>query len=345
MKIAINGFGRIGKNITRHLIDAGYLNNQGGDLELVAINDLGKIESNAHLLKYDSIHGAIQNSTKVDNNELIIDNSSIKYFSERNPEDLPWDDLDIDIVFECTGIFTSRDAASSHIKAGAKKVLISAPAQNPDKTIVYGVNHKQLTSDDIIISNASCTTNCLAPLAQIINDNYVIKSGLVNTVHASTNDQSLLDVAHSDLYRARAASASIIPSKTGAAKAIGLVIPELDGKLNGMATRVPTLNVSMLDFTFETEKNFTIDQLVETIKTAANKDYKDILSVCDLPLVSTDFNHNPSSSIFDSNHLYQIGNQTKILAWYDNEWGFSKRMIDLSKYIKEISSISFKETA
>ncbi len=345
MKIAINGFGRIGKNITRHLIDAGYLNNQGGDLELVAINDLGKIESNAHLLKYDSIHGAIQNSIKVDNNELIIDNSSIKYFSERNPEDLPWDDLDIDIVFECTGIFTSRDAALSHIKAGAKKVLISAPAQNPDKTIVYGVNHKQLTSDDIIISNASCTTNCLAPLAQIINDNYVIKSGLVNTVHASTNDQSLLDVAHSDLYRARAASASIIPSKTGAAKAIGLVIPELDGKLNGMATRVPTLNVSMLDFTFETEKNFTIDQLVETIKVAANKDYKDILSVCDLPLVSTDFNHNPSSSIFDSNHLYQIGNQTKILAWYDNEWGFSKRMIDLSKYIKEISSISFKETA
>ncbi len=345
MKIAINGFGRIGKNITRHLIDAGYLNNQGGDLELVAINDLGKIESNAHLLKYDSIHGAIQNSIKVDNNELIIDNSSIKYFSERNPEDLPWDDLDIDIVFECTGIFTSRDAALSHIKAGAKKVLISAPAQNPDKTIVYGVNHKQLTSDDIIISNASCTTNCLAPLAQIINDNYVIKSGLVNTVHASTNDQSLLDVAHSDLYRARAASASIIPSKTGAAKAIGLVIPELDGKLNGMATRVPTLNVSMLDFTFETEKNFTIDQLVEIIKVAANKDYKDILSVCDLPLVSTDFNHNPSSSIFDSNHLYQIGNQTKILAWYDNEWGFSKRMIDLSKYIKEISSISFKETA
>ena len=345
MKIAINGFGRIGKNITRHLIDAGYLNNQGGDLELVAINDLGKIESNAHLLKYDSIHGAIQNSIKVDNDELIIDSSSIKYFSERNPEDLPWGDLDIDIVFECTGIFTSRDAASSHIKAGAKKVLISAPAQNPDKTIVYGVNHKQLTSDDIIISNASCTTNCLAPLAQIINDNYVIKSGLVNTVHACTNDQSLLDVAHSDLYRARAASASIIPSKTGAAKAIGLVIPELDGKLNGMATRVPTLNVSMLDFTFETEKNFTIDQLVETIKVAANKDYKDILSVCDLPLVSTDFNHNPSSSIFDSNHLYQIGNQTKILAWYDNEWGFSKRMIDLSKYIKEISSISFKETA
>jgi glyceraldehyde 3-phosphate dehydrogenase len=345
MKIAINGFGRIGKNITRHLIDAGYLNNQGGDLELVAINDLGKIESNAHLLKYDSIHGAIQNSIKVHNDDLIIDNSSIKYFSERNPEDLPWGDLDIDIVFECTGIFTSRDAASSHIKAGAKKVLISAPAQNPDKTIVYGVNHKQLTSDDIIISNASCTTNCLAPLAKIINDNYVIKSGLVNTVHASTNDQSLLDVAHSDLYRARAASASIIPSKTGAAKAIGLVIPELDGKLNGMATRVPTLNVSMLDFTFETEKNFTIDQLVETIRAAANKDYKDILLVCDLPLVSTDFNHNPSSSIFDSNHLYQIGNQTKILAWYDNEWGFSKRMIDLSKYIKEISSISFKETA
>ena len=340
IKVGINGMGRIGRMVLRSIYE-----NDFKDIKVVHINNRSNSETCSNLIKYDSIHGAIQNSIKVDNDELIIDSSSIKYFSERNPEDLPWGDLDIDIVFECTGIFTSRDAASSHIKAGAKKVLISAPAQNPDKTIVYGVNHKQLTSDDIIISNASCTTNCLAPLAQIINDNYVIKSGLVNTVHASTNDQSLLDVAHSDLYRARAASASIIPSKTGAAKAIGLVIPELDGKLNGMATRVPTLNVSMLDFTFETEKNFTIDQLVETIKVAANKDYKDILSVCDLPLVSTDFNHNPSSSIFDSNHLYQIGNQTKILAWYDNEWGFSKRMIDLSKYIKEISSISFKETA
>ena len=345
MKIAINGFGRIGKNITRHLIEAGYLSNQGGELELVAINDLGKIESNAHLLKYDSIHGSINNEIKVENNEIKIDQSSIKYFSERNPAELPWQELDIDIVFECTGIFTSKEAAYGHIEAGAKKVLISAPAQNPDKTIVFGVNHHELSDNDLIISNASCTTNCLAPLAKIIHENYTIKSGLVNTVHASTNDQSLLDVAHSDLYRARAASASIIPSKTGAAKAIGLVIPELDGKLNGMATRVPTLNVSMLDFTFEAEKSFSLDELIEIIRNAANGEYKGILSVCDLPLVSTDFNHNPSSSIFDSNHLYQIGNQTKILAWYDNEWGFSKRMIELSLYIKEISAISLKETA
>jgi len=297
------------------------------------------------LLKYDSIHGHILNEITVENNEIKIDESSIKYFSERNPEDLPWQELEVDIVFECTGIFTSKEAALKHIKAGAKKVLISAPAQDPDKTIVYGVNHHELSDDDIVISNASCTTNCLAPLAKIIHENYTIKSGLVNTVHASTNDQSLLDVAHSDLYRARAASASIIPSKTGAAKAIGLVIPELDGKLNGMATRVPTLNVSMLDFTFEAEKSFSLDELIEIIRNAANNEYKGILSVCDLPLVSTDFNHNPSSSIFDSNHLYQIGNQTKILAWYDNEWGFSKRMIELSLYIKEISAISLKETA
>jgi len=345
MKIAINGFGRIGKNITRHLIEAGYLSSQGGELELIAINDLGKIESNAHLLKYDSIHGSIANEITIENNEIKIDESSIKYFSERNPEDLPWQELEVDIVFECTGIFTSKEAALKHIKAGAKKVLISAPAQDPDKTIVYGVNHHKLSDDDIVISNASCTTNCLAPLAKIIHENYTIKSGLVNTVHASTNDQSLLDVAHSDLYRARAASASIIPSKTGAAKAIGLVIPELDGKLNGMATRVPTLNVSMLDFTFEAEKSFSLDELIEIIRNAANGEYKGILSICDLPLVSTDFNHNPSSSIFDSNHLYQIGNQTKILAWYDNEWGFSKRMIELSLYIKEISAISLKETA
>ena len=345
MKIAINGFGRIGKNITRHLIEAGYLSSQGGELELIAINDLGKIESNAHLLKYDSIHGSIANEITLENYEIKIDESSIKYFSERNPEDLPWQELEVDIVFECTGIFTSKEAALKHIKAGAKKVLISAPAQDPDKTIVYGVNHHELSDDDIVISNASCTTNCLAPLAKIIHENYTIKSGLVNTVHASTNDQSLLDVAHSDLYRARAASASIIPSKTGAAKAIGLVIPELDGKLNGMATRVPTLNVSMLDFTFEAEKSFSLDELIEIIRNAANGEYKGILSICDLPLVSTDFNHNPSSSIFDSNHLYQIGNQTKILAWYDNEWGFSKRMIELSLYIKEISAISLKETA
>ena len=345
MKIAINGFGRIGKNITRHLINAGYLAGQGGDLELVAINDLGDIKSNAHLLKYDSIHGPIANTISYENNEILIDSSSVKFFSERDPSQLPWNDLDIDIVFECTGFFTSKEKASSHLTAGAKKVLISAPAQDPDKTIVYGVNHSELQEDDLIISNASCTTNCLAPLAKVINDKFGIKSGLVNTVHASTNDQSLLDVAHSDLYRARAASASIIPSKTGAAKAIGLVIPELEGKLNGMATRVPVLNVSMLDFTFETEKDFEINELVSALIQSSKNELYGVLSICDLPLVSSDFNHNPASSIFDTNHIYKIGNQTKILAWYDNEWGFSKRMVELSLHIKEISSISFKETA
>lgn len=345
MKIAINGFGRIGKNITRHLIDAGYLAGKGGDLELVAINDLGDIKSNAHLLKYDSIHGPIANTISYENNEILIDSSSVKFFSERDPSQLPWNDLDIDIVFECTGFFTSKEKASSHLTAGAKKVLISAPAQDPDKTIVYGVNHSQLQEDDLIISNASCTTNCLAPLAKVVNDKFGIKSGLVNTVHASTNDQSLLDVAHSDLYRARAASASIIPSKTGAAKAIGLVIPELDGKLNGMATRVPVLNVSMLDFTFETEKDFEINELVSALIQSSKNELYGVLSICDLPLVSSDFNHNPASSIFDTNHIYKIGNQTKILAWYDNEWGFSKRMVELSLHIKQISSISLKETA
>ena len=345
MKIAINGFGRIGKNITRHLIDAGYLAGQGGDLELIAINDLGDIKSNTHLLKYDSIHGPIANDVSYDNNEILIDDASVKFFSERDPSKLPWNDLGIDIVFECTGFFTSKEKASSHLIAGAKKVLISAPAQDPDKTIVYGVNHSELQEDDLIISNASCTTNCLAPLAKVINDNFGIKSGLVNTVHASTNDQSLLDVAHSDLYRARAASASIIPSKTGAAKAIGLVIPELEGKLNGMATRVPVLNVSMLDLTFETEKDFEINELVSALIQSSKNELHGVLSICDLPLVSSDFNHNPASSIFDTNHIYKIGNQTKILAWYDNEWGFSKRMVELSLHIKEISSISFKETA
>ncbi|MDC1100517.1 type I glyceraldehyde-3-phosphate dehydrogenase, partial [Gammaproteobacteria bacterium] len=299
----------------------------------------------AHLLKYDSIHGPIDNDISYENNEILIDSSSVKFFSERDPSQLPWNDLDIDIVFECTGFFTSKEKASSHLTAGAKKVLISAPAQDPDKTIVYGVNHSELQEDDLIISNASCTTNCLAPLAKVINDKFGIKSGLVNTVHASTNDQSLLDVAHSDLYRARAASASIIPSKTGAAKAIGLVIPELDGKLNGMATRVPVLNVSMLDLTFESEKDFEVDDLVKALIQSSKNELQGVLSICDLPLVSSDFNHNPASSIFDSNHIYKIGNQTKILAWYDNEWGFSKRMVELSLYIKEISSVSLKETA
>ena len=343
-KVAINGFGRIGRLVFRAYLERSQEFNE--TYEITYINDLADIDSNIHLLKYDSVHGALsQKIQKTADNKFKVGENEIIVTQERNPVDLNWGEKEVDIVLECTGVFASKEKALSHIESGAKKVIVSAPCTNADITVVQGVNHESMNSDHVVISNASCTTNCLAPLAQIINNTYGIKSGLVNTVHASTNDQSLLDVAHSDLYRARAASASIIPSKTGAAKAIGLVIPELDGKLNGMATRVPTLNVSMLDFTFETHTTFSIDELKQTIQNAANTKYKDILAVCDLPLVSTDFNHNPSSSIFDTNHIYQIGNQTKILAWYDNEWGFSKRMIDLSLYIKEISSISLKETA
>ena len=329
MKIAINGFGRIGKNITRHLIEAGYLSSQGGELELIAINDLGKIESNAHLLKYDSIHGSIANEITIENNEIKIDESSIKYFSERNPEDLPWQELEIDIVFECTGIFTSKEAALKHIKAGAKKVLISAPAQDPDKTIVYGVNHHELSYDDIVISNASCTTNCLAPVAKVLNDGIGIESGVMTTIHAYTNDQVLTDVYHSDLRRARSATQSMIPTKTGAAAAVGLVLPELNGKLDGFAMRVPTINVSVVDLSFIASRNTTEVEINEMIAKAVSGEMSGVLAICDKPLVSIDFNHNPASSIFDTSLTKVIeGNLVKICSWYDNEWGFSNRMLD-----------------
>jgi glyceraldehyde 3-phosphate dehydrogenase len=311
----------------------------------VAVNDLGGIETNAHLLKYDSIHGKIDNNISSLDNKIIVDGKSITYISERDPNNLPWSELGIDVVFECTGLFTSKEASQAHINAGAKKVIVSAPCTNADKTIVFGINHEELTAEDKIISNASCTTNCLAPIADVINKNFVINSGLINTVHAATNDQSLLDVAHSDLYRARAASASIIPSKTGAAKAIGLVIPELDGKLNGMATRVPVLNVSLLDLTFETEKRFTPEELCAVLKEESQNRLKDVLAVSDIPLVSSDFNNETASCVFDSNHIIQIGNQTKILAWYDNEWGFSNRLIDLALYMAKAGKIELQQSA
>ena len=344
MKVAINGFGRIGKNLTRQLIEKNFLEGNQ-ELELVAVNDLGSIETNAHLLKYDSIHGKIDNNISSLDNKIIVDGKSITYISERDPNNLPWSELGIDVVFECTGLFTSKEASQAHINAGAKKVIVSAPCTNADKTIVFGINHEELTAEDKIISNASCTTNCLAPIADVINKNFVINSGLINTVHAATNDQSLLDVAHSDLYRARAASASIIPSKTGAAKAIGLVIPELDGKLNGMATRVPVLNVSLLDLTFETEKRFTPEELCAVLKEESQNRLKDILAVSDIPLVSSDFNNETASCVFDSNHIIQIGNQTKILAWYDNEWGFSNRLIDLALYMAKAGKIELQQSA
>ena len=344
MKVAINGFGRIGKNLTRQLIEKGYLDGNSG-LELIAINDLGDIKSNAHLLKYDSIHGKIDNSISSIDNKIVVDGKSINYISERDPSNLPWGELGIDIVFECTGLFTSKSASQAHLNAGAKKVIVSAPCTDADKTIVFGINHKDLTLEDKIISNASCTTNCLAPLADVIHKNFEITSGLINTVHAATNDQSLLDVAHSDLYRARAASASIIPSKTGAAKAIGLVIPELDGKLNGMATRVPVLNVSLLDLTFETQTPFTEQELCPALIEESKNRLKGILSINDIPLVSSDFNNETASCVFDSNHIIKIGNQTKILAWYDNEWGFSNRLIDLAEYISDAKKIELQQTA
>ena len=341
INIAISGFGRIGRLVLRALYET-----KRKDIKIVAINcSRGDIDHHAHLIKYDTAHGRFNGEVSTSNDSFIINGDKIKYLNTRNPDELLWKDYNVDLVLECTGAFRSKASTFFHIENGAKKVLISAPAQDPDKTIVYGVNHSELQEDDLIISNASCTTNCLAPLVKVINDKFGIKSGLVNTVHASTNDQSLLDVAHSDLYRARAASASIIPSKTGAAKAIGLVIPELEGKLNGMATRVPVLNVSMLDLTFETEKDFEINELVSDVIQSSKNELYGVLSICDLPLVSSDFNHNPASSIFDTNHIYKIGNQTKILAWYDNEWGFSKRMVELSLHIKQISSISLKETA
>ena len=345
MKVAINGFGRIGKNLTRQLIEADCLSGGDGSLELVAVNDLGDVKANAHLLKFDSIHGKIGNAISTVGNNIIVDGSSISYISERDPNKLPWKDHEIDVVFECTGLFTSKEAASAHLNAGAKRVIVSAPCADADKTIVFGINHHKLELNDRVISNASCTTNCLAPIADVIHKNFIIKSGLINTVHAATNDQSLLDVAHSDLYRARAASASIIPSKTGAAKAIGLVIPELDGKLNGMATRVPVLNVSLLDLTFETEKDFTEDELCNVLREESENRLNGILSYNDIPLVSSDFMNETASCVFDANHITKIGNQTKVLAWYDNEWGFSNRLIDLAKHISKMTKSQMQKSA
>ncbi|MDA7856043.1 type I glyceraldehyde-3-phosphate dehydrogenase [Gammaproteobacteria bacterium] len=345
MKVAINGFGRIGKNLTRQLIEADCLESGDGNLELVAVNDLGNVDANAHLLKYDSIHGKISNAISTIDSKIVVDGKSINYISERDPNNLPWEELGIDVVFECTGLFTSKEAASAHINAGAKRVIVSAPCSDADKTIVFGINHNKLGLNDKIISNASCTTNCLAPLADVIHKNFTIKSGLINTVHAATNDQSLLDVAHSDLYRARAASASIIPSKTGAAKAIGLVIPELEGKLNGMATRVPVLNVSLLDLTFETEKDFTEEELCQVLRDESDTRLKGILSYNEIPLVSSDFMNETASCVFDANHITKIGNQTKILAWYDNEWGFSNRLIDLAIHISKMAQSELQKSA
>ncbi len=328
IKIAINGYGRIGRNIVRAI----YENNHRDNIEIVAINDLSGIETSAHLTKYDSTHGTFGFDVSVDADEqhLVIDGDKILITANRDPRNLPWQELDVDVVYECTGFFTSREKASYHLEAGAKKVLISAPGKDCDQTIVYGVNHHEIKASDQIISNASCTTNCLAPLVKPLHDKLGVISGLMNTVHAYTKDQMLLDGCHSDLRRARAAAHSIIPTKTGAAIAVGLVLPELAGKLDGFATRVPTLNVSVVDLTLKVSRDTSVEEINKIMHEASNGALKSVLAYNTAPLVSCDFNHNPASSIFDATQTKVIGDMVKVLSWYDNEWGFSNRMIDTS---------------
>ena len=333
VKVAINGFGRIGRNILRSIIE-----NKNHNIKVVGINDLGPIETNAHLLKYDYVHGILDKDVIINGSDLDVGTGPIKVTAERNPENLPWKELDVDVVLECTGIFTSKEKAQQHITAGAKKVLISAPASGVDLTVVYGVNHKKISSEHQILSNASCTTNCLAPLAYVLNKSIGIENGFMTTIHSYTGDQPTLDTMHSDLYRARAAAANMIPTSTGAAKAVGLVLPELDGKLDGVAIRVPTQNVSVVDFKFNSKKETSIEEINEAIKIASENELKNILSFNDKKLVSSDFNHNPSSSIFHSDQTKVMNKKfVRILSWYDNEWGFSNRMCDtaleIGKYI------------
>jgi glyceraldehyde 3-phosphate dehydrogenase len=322
IRIAINGFGRIGRNVLRAL----YENNYRSQLQVVAINDLGDAETNAHLLKYDSVHGRFEADVSHDSESLTVNGDRIAITALRNPEELPWKDHRVDVVFECTGLFTKRGKAAAHLKAGARKVIISAPSPDADAMIVYGVNHETLTTNHDIISNASCTTNCLAPVVEALHKAIGIESGLMTTIHSYTNDQKLSDVYHSDLYRARSATQSMIPTKTGAAAAIGKVIPELEGKLDGLAVRVPTINVSLVDFGFIASRETTVDEVNEAIKTAAEKN--PVLGYNIEKLVSIDFNHNALSSIYDANHTRVLGRHVKVMAWYDNEWGFSNRMLD-----------------
>jgi glyceraldehyde 3-phosphate dehydrogenase len=327
INIAINGYGRIGRNLLR----AVYENNLQNEIKIKAINDLSGIETSAHLTRFDSTHGRFQGDVSVRGDHLIVNGDSILITADRNPKKLPWKALDIDVVMECTGRFTKKEDALSHIEAGAKKVLISAPGKNADATIVFGVNHQTLKSSDIVVSNASCTTNCLAPIVKPLHDSFTIISGLMNTVHAYTKDQMLLDGAHKDLHRARAAAHSIIPTSTGAAKAVGLVLPELAGKLDGFATRVPTLNVSAVDLTIKISRETSVEEVNQCLMDAAKGPLKDVLAINDIPLVSCDFNHHPASSIFDVTQTKVIGDMVKVFAWYDNEWGFSNRMLDTAR--------------
>ena len=326
IKVAINGYGRIGRNILRALYEGG----RNGEIEIVAINDLGDANTNAHLTKYDTAHGQFPGEVSVDGDHLVVNGDRIRVCAERDPSKLPWGELGVDVVHECTGFFASKEKASGHLKAGAKKVIISAPGgKDVDATIVYGVNHGVLKASDTVISNASCTTNCLAPLVKPLHDAIGVVNGLMTTIHAYTNDQVLTDVYHSDLRRARSATQSMIPTKTGAAAAVGLVLPELNGKLDGFAMRVPTINVSVVDLTFVAARATTKEEIDAVLREAAAGDLKGVLAINDEPLVSIDFNHNPHSSIYEA-ALTKVseGTLVKVCSWYDNEWGFSNRMLD-----------------
>ena len=324
VRVAINGFGRIGRNILRAIVESAR-----DDIIVVGINDLGPVETNAHLLRYDSVHGKFPADVKVSGNDLDVGKGPIKVTSIRDPKDLPWKELDVDIAMECTGIFASREKASMHLDAGAKRVLISAPANGVDLTVVYGVNHQKISKDHLVISNASCTTNCLAPVAKALNKGVGINQGFMTTIHSYTGDQPTLDTMHSDLYRSRAAAGNMIPTSTGAAKAVGLVLPELNGKLDGVSVRVPTQNVSVVDFKFNASRSTSVDEINNIIRDSANGKLKNILGFTDEPLVSSDFNHDSRSSIFHMDQTKVMDNTfVRVLSWYDNEWGFSNRMSD-----------------
>jgi len=337
-KIAINGFGRIGRNIVRALYERPELQ---GKIRIIAINDLGNVEINAHLLQFDTAHGRFNQQVEVGENSLTINGDKIQWFSERDPAKIPWGNLGVDLVCECTGVFTSREKAALHLAGGAKKVLISAPGANVDATVVYGINDSILTQSHDIVSNASCTTNCLAPMVKPLHDAMEILSGYMTTVHAYTNDQQLSDVYHSDVYRARSATHSMIPTKTGAAVAIGDVLPELKGRLDGLAVRVPTINVSLVDLTFNAGRETSVEEVNHLLKQAAEGDLSQILSYCDKPLVSVDYNHLPYSCNFDSLQTRVNGSLVKVMGWYDNEWGFSNRMLDNSIALIGADALSY----
>ena len=325
IRVAINRYGRIGRNIMRALHEAGRTD----EIEIVAVNDLGDAATNAHLTQFDTAHGRFPGSVEVDGDAIVINGHRVQVLAERDPSKLPWGDLGVDVVHECTGFFASKEKASSHLEGGAKKVIISAPGGNDvDATIVYGVNHNTLKASDTVISNASCTTNCLAPLVAPLHEKIGVENGLMNTIHAYTNDQVLTDVYHSDLRRARSATQSMIPTKTGAAAAVGLVLPELNGKLDGFSIRVPTINVSMVDLSFTAARDTSIEEVNAILKEASEGSLKGVLDYNELPLVSSDFNHNPASSTVEAPLTKVSGRLVKVLSWYDNEWGFSNRMLD-----------------